>query len=289
MRDRRNEIRLSSDHDVGVFRIAIMASAVTEQLTPTEHRRFTKSPVKCRMFEARIRNLADYITIITSPGTLWYRGHADLTWDLAPSALRYGSADERAAALDLLAEFKRIGEMKLARPPHQNEELRWVQVAQHYGLPTRLLDWTESPVVALYFACLKHEVDGLVFMMNPIDLNRASAHTRPRILDVNSDSDLISGYLRLPATRVRRRLRTVAINPVWNSERLVVQKGVFTLHGTDFELDDQQAPSLVCLPILREAKPTLQADLERIGVDEMTMFPELEHACKFLKRRAKLC
>jgi hypothetical protein len=83
-------------------------------------------------------------------------------------------------------------------------------------------------------------------------------------------------------------MKTVAINPVWNSERLMAQKGVFTLHGTTSNLDLDQAPSLVFIPVLREFKMQLQRDLERIGIDEMSMFPELEHTCRFLRKRAGL-
>jgi hypothetical protein len=60
----------------------------------------------------------------------------------------------------------------------------------------------------------------------------------------------------------------------------MLQKGVFTLHGSRFDLDKDQAPSLVALPIVREAKGQLLVELERIGVDEMTIFPELEHSAR---------
>jgi hypothetical protein len=68
----------------------------------------------------------------------------------------------------------------------------------------------------------------------------------------------------------------------------MAQKGVFTLHGQTAALDRRQAPSLVAAPILREHKSQLRMELERIGVDEMTIFPELEHACRFLKHKAAL-
>lgn len=262
--------------------------ALTDKLTPSELRRIRRCPVKCRRLEVRIRNLADYIMTMSMTGTLWFRGHADIRWRLAPSALRYEAEEQRRYALGLISDFKRVGEIKLMRPPQWNEEMKWVQLAQHYGVPTRLLDWTESPVIALYFACLSPSTDGIVFVMNPIDLNRATDPLKPRILNLQQDSAIISKYL-VSNINQRRRLRTIAINPVWNSERLMVQKGVFTLHGTECDLDDKQAPSLVAVPILRETKPQLQEDLERIGTDEMTMFPELEHACSFLKRRARLC
>ena len=258
------------------------------RLTNSERRRISRCPVKCRRLEIRVQSLADYITIMSAPGPLWFRGHADISWRLAPSALRYASEKQRAEAIGLISEFKRVGEIKLPRPPQWHEDLKWVQLAQHYGVPTRLLDWTESPAVALHFACLSAETDGVVFLMNPIDLNRASFPLKPRVFDVQRDADIISRYL-VEGARKGKSLRTLAVSPVWNSERLMMQKGAFTLHGTEFDLDDRQAPSLVAIPILRESKPQLQKGLERIGIDEMTMFPELEHACSFLKRRSGLC
>lgn len=262
----------------------------TEQLSVQERRRFVRCPVTCKRFDVRIRSLADYITVMSMSGPLWFRGHGDYGWRLAPSALRHDTEENRNAALGLITDFRRVGEIKLSRPPFGNESLKWVQLAQHYGLPTRLLDWSESPTVALYFACQEPNEDGLVFMMNPVDLNRASFPKVPRVLDAYLDAKTIFRYLELTgSSTAARKHKTIAINPSWNSERIMAQKGVFTLHGTEFDLDDQQAPSLVAVPILREAKPKLQQDLERIGVDEMTMFPELEHACRFLKRRAGLC
>jgi hypothetical protein len=110
----------------------------------------------------------------------------------------------------------------------------------------------------------------------------------PRIFNVRSDKQIIDKYLSLDGRERARGPNTIAINPVWNSERLMLQKGVFTLHGCRFQLDSRQAPSLVGLPILKEWKAQMRLELGRVGVDEMSIFPELEHSCSFLTEKANL-
>lgn len=264
-----------------------------DTLNKAEYKRFVSNcPVRCRILTQKIHNLADYISVIsasiTSRDVFWFRGHEDAKWTLIPSALRYSRAEDRTRALKLLSEFKRVAEIKIPRPPRPEEELKWVQLAQHYGLPTRLLDWTESATIALYFACLKTRLDGVVFMLNPVDLNKLSYPSRPRIFDFQSDDKIIKKLLSLSGRQSKRGPGTIAVNPTWNSERLMLQKSVFTLHGARFGLNEDQAPSLVAVPILKESKLSLREELGRIGVDESSIFPELEYTCNFLKRRANL-
>jgi hypothetical protein len=236
--------------------------------------------------------LADYLAAISSAFTtnerFWFRGHDDFSYSLTPSALRYSAFPNRTKALALMADFKRIAAIKLPRPPSPDNELEWALIAQHNGLPTRLLDWTESATTALYFASLRDDRDGMVYILNPINLNRLSYPTKPRVLDPQQDMNIIISYLKLTGKQLPGGRLPIAINPVWNSERLIMQKGVFTVHGNRFSLDDGGIPSLVGLPILQGSKAKLRTELERIGVDEMTLFPELEHSCVHLKRRAGL-
>jgi hypothetical protein len=267
-------------------------TAGTGVLSSSELRRFAKCPARCPILKQRVENLADYFSVIsssiTSTDQFWFRGHEDVRWELTPTALRYKRKNDRTRALGLVSEFKRIAEIKLPRPPLPNEELKWVQLARHYGLPTRLLDWTESVTIALYFASLNSSVDGMVFILNPVDLNRMSYPKNPHIFNAQSDEKVIATYLKLSARETVRGPGTIAINPVWNSERLMLQKGVFTLHGSRFQLDGRQAPSLVGLPILKECKVRMLLELGRVGVDEMSIFPELEHSCNFLIEKANL-
>jgi len=232
---------------------------------------------------------AVFASVLSKKDPFWFRGHGNPEWTLTPSALRFRSEAQRNKALQLLSEFRRYVEIRLPKPPSADDELQWVQLARHYGLPTRLLDWTQNAAVALYFACLEPGKDGAVFVINPIDLNSRVDRHRPRVFDAQHDAGLIGKYLRLTG-RLRSRGRwTIAVNPVWNSERIILQQGVFTLHGNrDFTLKSGQASSLVALPVLSEHKEALMGELERVGVSEMSIFPEPEHVCSYLTRREGL-
>lgn len=256
--------------------------------------RLRKFGPDCQRVPSRITRLGVYFDILHSTikgkSAFWFRGNADLTDRLTPSALRFTSEGKRNDALNLLSDFKRFGELKLRKVPTDKEEFKWVQLAQHYGLPTRLLDWTKNAAIALYFACEREpEKDGAVFIINPVDLNREAFPKDARIFDPHQDAKLIRKYLMLNGSRDPKGLKTIAINPPWNSERIMLQQGVFTLHGSRaFTLTDKQAPSLVYLKILKEYKQLLLEELERVGINEMSIFPEAEHMCRYLKWRDKL-
>jgi hypothetical protein len=249
------------------------------------------------MFSRPITGLGDFFSMCSAMSQdapdYWFRGHADLQWTLTPSALRYDTTDQRDKALGLLRVFKRYAETKVPHLPEAGEELKWVQHARHYGLPTRLLDWTRNAGIALYFACErqanKSDVDGAVYMLNPLDLNRMAYPKAPRVYDAHSDARKIAKYLSLSGSEEKNGLKTIAINPVWNSERIALQQGAFTLHGSrEFTLTVDQAPSLVCWRVPAEQKQRILRELERAGICEMSIYPEPEHMCRYLVWRERL-
>lgn len=256
--------------------------------------RYRKCALDCPIYlDSEVESLGDFFSVfqaLLEPNRVfWYRGHSQLQYRLAPSALRYSLTEHRKKALSLLHEVKRFLQIKLDRPPAAEDHLGWMQVAQHYGLPTRLLDWTQNAAVALYFACAEHtDRNGLVVVLNPLELNQKVASKSPRLFNMPHDEAILKPYFRLAARSHSAGRPTVAISPTWNTERLALQQGTFTLHGTRFELDRSQASSLLYVPILKEHKVQLLAELERVGIGEMFIFPEAEHVCSHLRRSAGL-
>jgi hypothetical protein len=267
--------------------------------TPTRRRqlriRYRACPIDCpNHYETEIESLSDFFGVFSytlDPNKpFWFRGHSRVEYTLAPSALRYAELEKRNRALAQVTEMRRFLEMKLSRPPAPDEDLAWMQVAQHYGLPTRLLDWTQNAAVALFFACWRdQDKDGLVAILNPIELNQAVDPSSPRIFNSQLDDRIIHPYFSLDGRIRSNGERTIAINPTWNTERIAMQQGAFTLHGSrKFELDRRQASSLLYVPILHEHKESLLNELQRVGIGEMFIFPEPEHVCAHLRRMAKL-
>ena len=83
----------------------------------------------------------------------WFRGQADATWDLVPKVWRtHDEQDERY----LTNLFYQKAKLRHAQFPNDADYAGWLALMQHYGLPTRLLDWTESALIGAYFAMRSH-------------------------------------------------------------------------------------------------------------------------------------
>ena len=129
--------------------------------------------------ELEVNNIGTYVELITRIDAeqqyrMWFRGQSDYSWGLVPSVQRkdgMGEHYEQYITTNFMIHTMRLN----PSVPQRYDRASWLTLMQHYGLPTRLLDWSESPLVALYFALSSDEdakADAAVWVLNPMKLNK---------------------------------------------------------------------------------------------------------------------
>jgi len=226
----------------------------------------------------------DWNSDVSPRPRLWYRGHGDAGWDLAPSVLRPKFSNFRAEECG--ADFRLRANPYLSDAASAaSDDLEWYFVMQHHGVPTRLLDWSENPLVALYFA-LRDFSDGrspAVWVLNPVALNDRVAQVGLSVLPT-SDPRLLT-YLGAAFSELPSKSPPIAIQPPHKTRRLTAQKGVFTLHGKDRRAIadyEELLGHLTRIEIVADKSDSIRDELAAAGVTETTVFPELAALCREL-------
>jgi len=211
---------------------------------------------------------------------VWFRGQRDSEWKLEPSIARDNVAAE--------AEHMSIKRFKQNAVPFLKErpgnEWEWIFLMQHHRAPTRLLDWSESALVALYFALespadAPDEADAVVWCLNPIGLNASAGHKRIYEKDILSFTVDVQLDNYLPENvGTEADLDPVAGIGPRNSARMVAQAGTFTItHSRHHPIDEVKNGEFVCrILINNQYKEKLRKELQALGVNELLLFPDLD-------------
>ena len=201
--------------------------------------------------------------ISTLKGEWIFRGQADSTWGLSPPVERVCNRIWPAAsASDLLArtlkfekftreEFQRRAEIYLHNRPQPNDAFEWLGLMQHHGVPTRLLDFTRSPFVALFFAlntgrsdasCAVWAIERSTLLKKAVDklrLGRVKFEYSPGT-DSRSVARLANDFLATPPA-VQAAL---AAEPFRLNQRMATQQGLFLMAVGGWSFNDQLEATL---------------------------------------------
>jgi len=259
--------------------------------------------------EVTVRSLGEFIEGVTPSepnpqtgrrrDTGVYRGASDASRPLLTSLDRLGGQQPPHTKVDLeehvLRNFIRYSRPHLDQArPHNDWEL--LITAQHHGVPTRLLDWSYSPLVAAFFATrpavARSDHDRAIWRLDWQRVHRK--FDLPQLALLLQDLDTLLGAQSLTPWKLFARKNgqpfACMIEPPSLDDRIVAQAATFTLTSTTCQSFDEfleaqglsDALTKYVIPAGDVARFRDQLDL--VGIDERRLFPDLDGVAEAIRR-----
>jgi hypothetical protein len=220
----------------------------------------------------------------------WFRGLGSSQFKLVPGIYRTEAGRAWGSDDEVRAEFERRGIPMVAdRAPRDDWE--WYFLMQHYRAPTRLLDWTDSALVALYFAISSWSPHfsgaPAVCALNSITFNQHLGKRQPVA------GQKYNQYLPPPYEPHELPRLPIAVDPQFVAQRMLVQHSHFTIHGSDtrgvdellgkddLNIDDQF--HIAHIDADEDGIDRLRWHLSLLGITETSIFPDLEGLARELR------
>ena len=230
-------------------------------------------------------------------GPFVFRGMSNVSWDLRTSLMRLAGQFDKVEG-SLLRNFRKYG--------HRNADSgglfwHWLVVAQHHGLPTRLLDWTYSPHIAAHFATEDIDQlhrDGAIWAVDMVGVHdrlpknlRKVLRDEQALIFTAAMLDSYAGSLGQFDNRFGKARVTGALflEPPSLDDRIVNQAGLFSIMSpSSARLDhwlEEAAPDLyrrVVIPA--SVKLEIRDKLDMMNITERMIYPGLDGLSRWLKR-----